>query len=377
VAPEPEAQPKKAEVPPNFQIPVEAEQSFLKTLEDLDHGLRSQGFIPLEPNSLSTLAQSQEANRSLPTAKPTQQEVVQEQKEEREEPTLSSALAQLGNLTSSPAPAVPASSTPSQPVSEPETAGPSAEPLWVAALSNVSIPSPRQDGSPIPPAQPPVPIAKSDTLAGPVQSPAPIPPTPVVQQPFTTPTAPAQEPSMTPPLRVDTLPDLALQPKPEPTRAVPPAEPAKVPVARRDVLLDDELEMTMKRPAIHLSSAQARSTAAKQEASVPLKGYTSERTAASKTAAVGPNYKERLLKGYQYQLVGDYDEAMQEYRIIIRNAPELLDDVVSNVRALLKLAPKYSQGYRVLGDAYMRQGEYLQAMEAYNKALTMAKRANV
>jgi len=82
-----------------------------------------------------------------------------------------------------------------------------------------------------------------------------------------------------------------------------------------------------------------------------------------------------LLKGYQHQLVGDYDEAMQEYRIIIRNTPELLGEVVSNVRALLKLAPKYSAGYRVLGDAYMRQGEYLQAMEAYNKALTMAKKA--
>jgi cytochrome c-type biogenesis protein CcmH/NrfG len=66
---------------------------------------------------------------------------------------------------------------------------------------------------------------------------------------------------------------------------------------------------------------------------------------------------------------------MQEYRTVIRNAPDLLGEVISNVRALLKLAPNYSTGYRVLGDAYMRQGEYLQAMEAYNKALTMAKKA--
>ena len=88
-----------------------------------------------------------------------------------------------------------------------------------------------------------------------------------------------------------------------------------------------------------------------------------------------PTYQERLLKGYQSQLIGDYDDAMQEYRVIIRNAPELLAEVVSNVRALLKLAPTYATGYRVLGDAYMRQGEYLQAMEAYNKALTMTKKA--
>ena len=85
--------------------------------------------------------------------------------------------------------------------------------------------------------------------------------------------------------------------------------------------------------------------------------------------------KERLLRGYQFQLAGAYDDAMQEYRTIIRNAPELLDEIISNVRALLKLAPKYSAGFRVLGDAYMRHGEYLQAMEAYNKALTIAKKA--
>src|SRR5262249_37345641 len=86
------------------------------------------------------------------------------------------------------------------------------------------------------------------------------------------------------------------------------------------------------------------------------------------------NSHERLVRGYQYQLAGAYDEAMQEYRLIIRNAPELLDDVVSNMRALLKFNPRFSLGYRVLGDAYMRRGEYLQAMESYNKALTMAKK---
>jgi tetratricopeptide (TPR) repeat protein len=85
--------------------------------------------------------------------------------------------------------------------------------------------------------------------------------------------------------------------------------------------------------------------------------------------------QQRLLRGYQHQLAGDYDEAMREYRVIIKSSPELLGEIVSNMRALLKLAPGYAAGYRVLGDAYMRQGEYLQAMEAYNKALTMAKKA--
>jgi tetratricopeptide (TPR) repeat protein len=105
-------------------------------------------------------------------------------------------------------------------------------------------------------------------------------------------------------------------------------------------------------------------------------GERIERAASKPAKKTNDNlsYRDRLLKGYQHQLVGDYDEAMQEYRLIIRSATDLLGEVVSNVRALLKLAPNYAAGYRVLGDAYMRQGEYLQAMEAYNKALSMTKK---
>jgi tetratricopeptide (TPR) repeat protein len=145
--------------------------------------------------------------------------------------------------------------------------------------------------------------------------------------------------------------------------------------ARPDPLLDSELETTMKRPAVRLQ-ALAQRPVSTQDQSVSLKrGRGGERPATGKLAEHNLSAQERLVRGYQYQLAGDYDGAMQEYRVIVKSAPELLGEVVSNVRALLKLAPKYSVGYRVLGDAYMRQGEYLQAMEAYNKALTMAKKA--
>lgn len=104
------------------------------------------------------------------------------------------------------------------------------------------------------------------------------------------------------------------------------------------------------------------------------RGHPGERSTGDKVQEGNLSNKERLVRGYQFQLAGAYDDAMQEYRSIIRNAPELLDEIISNVRALMKLAPKYSAGFRVLGDAYMRQGEYLHAMEAYNKALTIAKK---
>jgi len=143
-------------------------------------------------------------------------------------------------------------------------------------------------------------------------------------------------------------------------------------------LLDTELEMTMKRPAVRLQS-MLHSGVSSDTVSASGKEPIIERGEPPPVDKVmeceNLNYQDRLLKGYQHQLVGDYDEAMQDYRLVIRSAPELLSDVISNLCALLKLAPKYSIGYRVLGDAYMRQGEYLQAMESYNSALTMTKKA--
>lgn len=129
----------------------------------------------------------------------------------------------------------------------------------------------------------------------------------------------------------------------------------------------------MRRPVVKLQPVTQKSTTPVRQ--TPAAPVSRNRPAATSGGGENtPSYKERLRKGYHHQLAGDYDEAMQEYRVIIRNAPELLGEVVSNMRALLKLAPRYAPGYRVLGDAYMRQGEYLQAMEAYNKALMMAKK---
>jgi tetratricopeptide (TPR) repeat protein len=289
-------------------------QNMLTTLEELENDLRTQGFTPLEPGTLSTIAQEQE-------------------------PTLSSALAQLGNFGPQSTgelqltqPAQPEMATPASPASPVES-------LWPATPSPVS-----QTG-----------------------------PQPVVNE--------TQE--QTPPAHLDELMRYTSSPATEPEDkdeavadpifdVAPPITPEISPA----VSMDSELETTMKRPATRLQPMpqQPAAQAPQQSQAIP-RGRPGERPASSKAAEGNLSYKERLLKGYQHQLAGAYDEAMQEYRIIIRNSPDLLGDVVSNMRALLKLAPKYSAGYRVLGDAYMRQGEYLQAMEAYNKALTMAKKA--
>ncbi len=298
-----------------------ADQNLLTTLEDLERDLRSQGFKPLEPNTLSTLAQSQHQSQ---------------------EPTLSAALAQLGNFEPKASEAPPA-----EPTWAPQKEAVSAEPLWMAEPEPFTQ-QPAQPSAAAP--QEPAPAFTNHLDA--------------LSQLFSTQATNTNATSSNTPEEAHT--DAPSSPV---TNSGPNAPLASAPTAPSSIPLDMELETTMKRPAVRLQSMPQR---------LPTQSGTSTtkgRSLASKPPEGNLSNKERLLKGYQYQLAGSYDDAMQEYRVIIRNAPELLGEVVSNMRALLKLAPKYSAGYRVLGDAYMRQGEYIQAMEAYNKALTMTKKA--
>ncbi len=258
----------------------EAEHAQKSTFEHLDNDLLSQGFVPLQPGTLNTFA---------------------------EEPSLSSALAELGNFSADPV-------TP--------------EPPSAQVNSDTTL----QQAEASEPASP------QDILPDNLQQ------SEVVSQTF---------------IPIDNSTEKEAQ------------EIPLIPAYHADALLEDDLETTMKRPAIRLQSMQ-QSAAQPDTLSVSGKGRVGEYGRAQNDNV---SNKERLLRGYQFQLAGAYDDAMAEYRIIIRNAPELLSEVISNVRALLKLSPRYSAGFRVLGDAYMKQGEYLQAMEAYNKALTIAKKA--
>ncbi|MEO8971815.1 MAG: tetratricopeptide repeat protein [Ktedonobacteraceae bacterium] len=319
------------------------DQNLLVTLEELEKDLHSQGFTQLKPGALAAIAQ---------------------------EPTLSSALAQLGDYDqqatiSSQSTEQTASILPAETMPAPTASTTPAEPLWAATPEPVARQNPpvTSDVPTMPTAN--VPSVQETSAASAMPSHLDMlssftsqawPKTPSSPLPAAEPQMPAAEQVAQPAAQVST-----------PTPALSSAQ-AATPTMNADALLDMALETTMKRPAVRLQPMQPQ----RQGIS---RNNTGERPMSGKPLSGDLTYKERLLKGYQFQLAGAYDNAMQEYRIIIRNAPELLGDIVSNMRALLKLAPKYSAGYRVLGDAYMRQGEYLQAMEAYNKALTMAKKA--
>ncbi len=300
--------------------------------------MRSRGFMPLQPGELSSFADG------------------------TTDETLSAALAQFANHEPQPE----HDTVPAQSAQQETPLSSLVEPLWAAPPPVVQAAQPtlqpvlNQVNEQVQQKQPSATPNHLDALSSFISqaTPAPLVKTPVESA------------------RADvSASNVVANARPNPT---PTAVPAPAAAIHPD-LLDMELETTMKRPAVRLQSMpQRHSTPSAQQQPTAARGQLGERSTFAKASDGGTgamSYKERLLRGYQYQLAGSYDDAMQEYRIIIRNAPDLLSEVVSNMRALLKIAPKYSAGYRVLGDAYMRQGEYLQAMEAYNKALSMAKKA--
>jgi tetratricopeptide (TPR) repeat protein len=327
------------------------EENIEAVLQELEQRYSS-GFVPLEPNSLSSIAQ---AENNAPTASEENSEDVSSQGYEGPDATLSSALAELGRYSSSPDELQDNDQLQDTYFSDQST--PMNEPSWLAALRSSSVPqTPASSQEPISSTNEDEHFAQAE-----VQQDTSV-------EPFTAPMNASMEHDVPANDTEQTVGQASGSTEPfsfAPTKS--PASPAaadSLSAARPNPLLENELETTMRRPAVRLQPVQQKS------------GFIQEPVRTS-DAALGNdgNYREHLLNGYQAQLLGDFDAAMREYRLIIRNAPDLLGEVVSNMRALLKLAPNYSAGYRVLGDAYMRQGEYLQAMESYNKALTMVKKA--
>jgi tetratricopeptide (TPR) repeat protein len=84
-------------------------------------------------------------------------------------------------------------------------------------------------------------------------------------------------------------------------------------------------------------------------------------------------YPERLERARQRRSAGQIDQALNDYRLVLKNAPELLPDVMSDLNESLEEAPDHPELHRLLGDAYIRQGNYLQALEAYNRAVALTQ----
>ncbi|HEV8192424.1 MAG TPA: tetratricopeptide repeat protein, partial [Ktedonobacterales bacterium] len=85
------------------------------------------------------------------------------------------------------------------------------------------------------------------------------------------------------------------------------------------------------------------------------------------------DYPARLALARQRREEGNLDEAMVEYRAVLKNAPDLFSEVLEDLRAIVATAPEHPELHRLLGDAYIRQGDYLNALESYNRALALSQ----
>jgi tetratricopeptide (TPR) repeat protein len=85
------------------------------------------------------------------------------------------------------------------------------------------------------------------------------------------------------------------------------------------------------------------------------------------------DYPARLTHARQRRDGGQLDEALSEYRVLIKNAPDLLPDVLDDLYASLAELPDHPNLHSVLGDALVCQGEYEKALESYNKAMELAQ----
>jgi tetratricopeptide (TPR) repeat protein len=83
------------------------------------------------------------------------------------------------------------------------------------------------------------------------------------------------------------------------------------------------------------------------------------------------DYPARLERARQLRRDGRTDEALIEYRAVLKNAPDLFDSVLDELNEVLTASPEHPDVHRLLGDARIRQGDYLGALESYNRAVAL------
>jgi tetratricopeptide (TPR) repeat protein len=84
------------------------------------------------------------------------------------------------------------------------------------------------------------------------------------------------------------------------------------------------------------------------------------------------DYLGRLRLARRQRAAGRLEDALLEYRALLRDSTDTLDDLIHDLRDMSTTADN-SEIHRLLGDAYIREGNYLEALEAYNRALALSQ----
>jgi tetratricopeptide (TPR) repeat protein len=95
--------------------------------------------------------------------------------------------------------------------------------------------------------------------------------------------------------------------------------------------------------------------------------------ASSANPADGGDFRARLEQAREWREMNRLDEAFSTYRVLLKMAPDLLPDVAAEIEEALRVAPDHPEARRLLGDVKLKQGDYMGALEAYNRAVELAQ----
>jgi tetratricopeptide (TPR) repeat protein len=90
-------------------------------------------------------------------------------------------------------------------------------------------------------------------------------------------------------------------------------------------------------------------------------------TGAAESESAGDDYMTVLRRARRRRTEGRNEEALLDYRAILRDSPDTLDDLIHDLRDMSATAQD-PEVHRLLADAYIREGNYTDAIEAYNRA---------
>ncbi|HEX8981837.1 MAG TPA: tetratricopeptide repeat protein [Ktedonobacterales bacterium] len=111
-----------------------------------------------------------------------------------------------------------------------------------------------------------------------------------------------------------------------------------------------------------------------QEPEVPPLPPTPEPEPEPQLPTISPtDYPARLAYARELRDAGSLDEALVEYRALLKNAPDLLADVKGDLESSLDAQPEHPEIHRLLGDARIRQGDYMAALESLNRSVSLTQ----
>jgi tetratricopeptide (TPR) repeat protein len=136
-------------------------------------------------------------------------------------------------------------------------------------------------------------------------------------------------------------------------------------------------------PAVPAPVAEAPTSAAPEGppawgTSVPLPEATATEPAPAAPSAVasepeGEDYMSQLRRARRRRAEGRNEEALLEYRGVLRDSPDMLDDLIHDLRDM-SATMEDPEVHRLLADAYIREGNYTDAIESYNRAHALTQR---